>query len=152
MGSTKAATAARTMMMPMIMMGRTKGVEVDVVAGLMWGWTWDGSGSGCSGDAAGGGSIDTPVRSSRMTCGNHLHRKQVPSLCRGGDRQNLFLDGGTHFLGEQVHLFERFPARDGTFGGLDRNLPEWACRNSCCVGKAPHLVGCDSVKTAAAAE
>jgi hypothetical protein len=49
-------------------------------------------------------------------------------------------------------LFERFPARDGTFCGLDRNLPERTCRNSCCVGKAPHLVGCDSVKPAAAAE
>jgi hypothetical protein len=49
-------------------------------------------------------------------------------------------------------MFERFPARDGTLCGLDRNLSERACRNSRRVGKAPHLVGCDFAKTAAAAE
>src|SRR5216683_1236975 len=47
-----------------------------------WRWAWSRCGGGrgreggCSGDAAGGGgSIDTPVGSPRMSCGNPVHRK-----------------------------------------------------------------------------
>ena len=53
---------------------------------------------------------------------------------------------------EQVGLFECFPRSDGTLCRFHPNLPEWAGRNSCRVGKVPHLVGRDSRETAAAAE
>ena len=68
--------------------------------------------------------------------GHHLHRKYSHLLCVGGDSKNLFFDGGAHFFGEQVRLFERFPCCGSVLRGIDRNLPERACRNSCLVGKA----------------
>src|SRR5213080_3199439 len=76
----------------------------------------------------------------------------ILSLHRGSDAKNLSLDGRAQVLGEEVRLFEGFPACGGLLRGLDRDLPEGACRNSCLVGEAAHLVGRDFRKTAAATE
>src|SRR2546429_2242853 len=76
----------------------------------------------------------------------------ILSLHRGSDAKNLSLDGRAQVLGEEVRLFEGFPACGGLPRGLYRNLPEGACRNSCLVGEATHLIGRDFRKTAAATE
>jgi hypothetical protein len=64
---------------------------------------------------------------------------------------NLPFNRRAHGFGEQVCVFQLSPFRDSAPGGLDRDLPEWACRDSCRVGKMPHLAHCD-LKAAAAAE
>ncbi len=66
----------------------------------------------------------------------------ILSLHRGSDAKNLSLDGRAQAPGEEVRLFERFPACGGFLSSLDRDLPEEACRNSCLVGEATHLIGC----------
>src|SRR5579883_2966756 len=74
------------------------------------------------------------------------------SLHRGSYAKNLFLDGSAQVLGEEVRLFERFPACDGLLRSLDGDLPERACWNSCPVGETAHLVWGDLREAAAVAE
>ena len=76
----------------------------------------------------------------------------VASLDRGGDRENLLVDGGALILWQKVRLFEALPRSGGALRRLDRDLPQRACRNPSRVGKAPHLVGRDFGQAAAAAE
>ena len=64
---------------------------------------------------------------------------------------NLLFNRRAHVFGEQILLFEGFPFCDRTRRRLDRNLPERACRNSCGVGKMPHLASRDFGEAAAAA-
>jgi len=76
----------------------------------------------------------------------------ILSLDRGGDAENLSLNGRTQVLGKEVRLFERFPTCDSPLRGFNCNFPEWACWNSCLVSEAAHLVWGDLGEAAAVAE
>src|ERR1700723_2511746 len=81
-----------------------------------------------------------------------LSALDFPSLYSGGDRKNLFSDGGAHFPGEQVRLFQCFPRFGRALRRLDRDLPERTCRNPRRVGKTPHLIRRDFGEAAAVAK
>ena len=65
---------------------------------------------------------------------------------------NLLFNRRAHVFWEQVSMFELFPFPKSALRSLDRDLPERACRDSCRVGKMPHLIFRDVGKAAAAAE
>src|SRR5580658_8457113 len=78
--------------------------------------------------------------------------RDVASLDRGGDRENLLVDGGAQILWQKVRLFEALPRGGGALRRLDGDLPQRTCGNPGRVGKAPHLAWRDFGQAAAAAE
>src|ERR1700733_12552191 len=82
----------------------------------------------------------------------HPAGREVASLDRGGDRENLLVDGGAQILWQKVRLFEALPRGGGALRRLDGDLPQRTCGNPGHVGKAPHLAWRDFGQAAAAAE
>src|SRR5437660_12825959 len=69
-----------------------------------------------------------------------------------GGGEDLVADRSAHLLQQQVFFGKLLPRRDGAVGGFSDDRPQRACGQSCCIGKAPHLVGGDFTEAAAAAE
>ena len=114
-GRTKAATAARmrVMMLPMIMLAMAVAMRGGRRGRRGRGGSWRGRGGGRGGErgrggAADGGRIYASVRSSRMSCGNHLHWKYFRHFVVAATVKICFSTEVRIGLGSSIHLFSVF--------------------------------------------